>query len=141
MKKTSKLTLLALAILSLIATLASCTATVSDELWQTALYTNDKEFGEGAKTVEVEVRAGEKSITLTIHTDKNTLGDALMEHHLIEGEQGAYGLYVKKVNGIVADYDVDMSYWGFYKDGAYMMSGVDLTEINNGEHYELVREK
>ena len=29
--------------------------------------------------------------------------DALIEHNLIEGEKGAYGLYVKKVNGITAE--------------------------------------
>ena len=64
-----------------------------------------------------------------------------MEHSLLEGDEGPYGLYVKKVNGITADYDVDQSYWGFYKNGEYMMTGIDMTEFADGEHYELVYTK
>ena len=70
-----------------------------------------------------------------IHTDKTTVGDALLEHGLIEGEESQYGLYVKKVNGILADYDVDQTYWGFYVDGDYAMSGVDTTDIEEGKTY------
>lgn len=110
-------------------------------LWAEADYVEDTTFGDGSKTVQVEVKVGEESVTFTIKTDKIMLGDALVEHNLIAGEQGAYGLYVKKVNGITADYDVDQSYWGFCKNGEYMMSGVDTTEISDGEHYELVYTK
>ena len=110
-------------------------------LWADADYVEDTTFGNGAKTVQVEVKVGEESITFTIKTDKATLGEALFEHNLIAGEQGAYGLYIKKVNGITADYDIDQSYWGLYKNGEYMMSGVDTTEISDGEHYELVYTK
>ena len=76
-----------------------------------------------------------------IHTDKTTVGEALFEHALIEGEESEYGLYVKKVNGILADYDVDQTYWGFYQNGEYMMTGVDMTEFADGDQYELVRTK
>ena len=110
-------------------------------VWANAAYHSDKEFGKGAKTVQVEVKAGGQSVTFTIHTDKQTLGEALLEHGLIAGEQGAYGLYVKFVNGIEADYDKDKTYWSFYKNGRYMMSGVDTTVIADGEHYELSKEK
>lgn len=110
-------------------------------LWANAKYLKDMEFGEGSKTVEVEVKVGDDSITFTLHTDKDTLGDALIEHQLISGEEGAYGLYVKYVNGIHADYDTDRSYWAVYSNGEYMMSGVDSTHINGGEHYELVYTK
>ena len=110
-------------------------------IWTNALYQNDTEIGEGAKTVQVEVKAGDKSITFTVHTDKETLGDALLEHNLIAGEEGAYGLYVKVVNGITADYDVDQSYWGFSKGGEYMMTGVDGTPFADGEVYELTYTK
>ena len=111
-----------------------------DALWETATYLSDTELGEGAKTVEVEVKAGEKSITFTIHTDKETLGEAMLDHGLISGEEGAFGLYVKFVNGIEADYDKDATYWGFYKNGEMMMVGVDGAIIADGEHYELVKE-
>ena len=72
---------------------------------------------------------------------KETVGEALEEHGLVSGEEGPYGLYIKKVNGITADYDIDQSYWSFNKNGEYMMTGADKTEIENGAHYELVYTK
>ena len=98
-------------------------------------------FGKGEKTVTVVVKAEDESVTFTVNTDKDTLGDALLEHDLIDGEEGQFGLYIKVVNGITADYDVDKSYWGFYPNGEYMMTGVDGTTIEGGETFELVYEK
>ena len=139
MKKTLDSFLL---LLALVICLSSCAATTDfGELWEAATYVEDTELGDGETTVTVEVKAGEHSVSFTINTDKSTLGEALIEHSLIEGEASQYGLYVKKVNGILADYDIDGSYWGFYKDGEYMMTGVDGTEIADGEHYELVHSK
>ena len=124
-------------------TSVSATEASSEEssLWETAVYDSDTEIGEGSTTVEVEVDADGKAITFTVNTDKEILGDALTEHKLISGEEGEYGLYVKEVNGIKADYDVDKAYWAFYKDGEYMNTGIDQTKISDGEHYELVYTK
>lgn len=82
-----------------------------------------------------------KETSFAISTDKKTVGDALLEEGLIEGEKGAYGLYVKKVNGIVADYDIDKTYWAFYINGEYAMSGVDTTDIVEGATYSFKVEK
>ena len=57
------------------------------------------------------------------------------------GEEGPYGIYVKAVNGIRADYDKDKVYWAFYVDGDYAVSGVDVTEIQAGSEYALRVEK
>ena len=108
--------------------------------WKDAKYLQDTEFGKGAKTVTVEVVVGEQSVEFEIHSDKTYLADALLEHKLIEGDDSEYGLYVKKVNGIFADYDVDKTYWGLYKNGEMMMVGVSSVEFSDGEHYELVLE-
>ena len=70
-----------------------------------------------------------------IHTDKTIVGDALLELGLIAGEEGPYGLYVKTVNGITADYETDGTYWAFYEGDSYGMTGVDLTEIQAGATY------
>lgn len=70
-----------------------------------------------------------------ISTEETIVGDALTDEGLIEGEEGAYGLYVKKVNGIEAIYEVDGTYWSFYIDGEYAMTGVDATEIVDGSTY------
>jgi D-arabinose 1-dehydrogenase-like Zn-dependent alcohol dehydrogenase len=121
--------------------LASCNTVDAEGLWENATYRRDMTFGEGEKTVFVEVKVAAESITFTINTDEKYLGDALIAHELIDGEEGPYGLYVKVVNGITADYDVDQSYWALSKDGEMCMSGVDTTEIADGEHYELVYTK
>jgi hypothetical protein len=142
MKQTIKITLSAVCLLALALSLVSCFNTVDKVgAWESAIYRKDVELGEGSKTVAVEVKAEDSSITITLHTDAKTLGQALQEQELLEGENGDYGLYVKKVNGILADYDVDKTYWGLYKNGEYLMTGVDTTEIADGEHYELVKTK
>ena len=76
-----------------------------------------------------------------VATDKKTVGEALVDAKLIEGEEGPYGLYVKKVNGIEADYDKDQTYWAFYIDGEMAMTGVDKTEIKSGTAYKFKVEK
>ena len=122
----------------LVASLVACGNTVKKEgLWESATYRKDTELGEGAKTAIVEVKVDDEVVTFTVHTDKDTVGDALIEHELISGEDGAYGLYIKTVNGITADYDVDQSYWAFYIDGEYAMTGVDGTEIDESARYTL----
>ena len=79
--------------------------------------------------------------TIDITTDKATVGEALLEEGLIKGEVGQYGLYVTEVNGIVADYNVDQTYWAFYVDGGYAASGVDMTEVTDGATYSFKVEK
>ena len=142
MKKVIRSVVLVALVLSFVLCLASCNEKIDAEgLWENATYRSDKEFGKGEKTVEVEVKVEEQSVTFTIHTDADTLGEALLEHELIAGEDSQYGIYVKTVNGILADYDVDKSYWGFYQNGEYLMSGVDTTAIVGGEHFEIVYSK
>ena len=70
-----------------------------------------------------------------IHTDKETVGEALVELELISGDESEYGLYVKTVNGITADYDTDGVYWAFYINGEYALTGVDATMITEGDSY------
>lgn len=98
--------------------------------------------GEGATvfTFEVEQADGTKA-TYEVHTDKTTVGDALVELGLIAGEESTYGLYVKTVDGVTLDYDKDGKYWAFYVGGEYAMSGVDTTTITAGETYTFKAEK
>ena len=60
-----------------------------------------------------------------VSTTCETVGEALMAEGLIEGEDGAYGLYVKSVCGVVADYNIDQTYWALYTDGEMSMVGAD----------------
>ena len=99
-------------------------------------------LGEGATEFTFVVSDGEgNEKAFEIHTDKTTVGEALLEVQLIEGEEGAYGLYVKKVNGITADYDVDQTYWAFYINGEVAMTGVDVTDVEAGATYSFKVEK
>ena len=110
-------------------------------IWENAVYTQNTTLGTGENTLIVTVVAEEKSVDFTIKTDKTVVGDVLKEYKLIDGEEGPYGLYVKVVNGIEADYDKDQTYWSFEKDGEAMLTGVDNTEFKDGDCYELVRTK
>ena len=76
-----------------------------------------------------------KEMAYEIHTDKTTVGDALLELGLIAGEDGPYGLYVKTVAGITLDFEADGRYWAFYINGEYATTGVSSTPIEAGVSY------
>ena len=92
------------------------------------VFADGSELGEGNTefTLTVTDTEGAES-SFTIHTDKENVGDALTEIGIIAGEEGDYGLYVKTVNGVTADYDVDQTYWAFYINGEYASTGVHVS--------------
>lgn len=137
MKKTLSSILFALLTVVVVLSSVGCNRVEKTGVWEEATYLSDKEFGEGSKTLVVEVKAEDQSIKFTVHTDKSTVGEALQEFDLIDGEESEFGLYVKSVNGITADFDVDQTYWAFYIDGEMAMTGVDSTEINEETAYKL----
>lgn len=93
-------------------------------------------LGEGETQFSfVVVDADGKETAFDIHTGKETVGEALLELQLIAGDDSEYGLYVKTVNGITADYDTDGTYWAFYIDDEYASTGVDTTDITPGSTY------
>lgn len=110
-------------------------------LWDGALYKEDTEIGEGAHSVRIEVRIEDKSVTLTVRSDKDNLADMLTESGLVEGDTGEFGLYIKKVNGVTADYDTDGAYWGLNKDGKPTPVGASAITVTDGDIYELVYTK
>lgn len=128
-----------LLLLTLAFTLGACPAPADP--WADAIYTADTTLGEGAVTFTFEVVCGENKVTFTVNTDEEMLGDALLGVGLVEGEEGPYGLYVKRVNGVLADYDVDGYFWSLYVGGEAAMVGVDGTPVEAGGVYRLAREK
>ena len=139
MKRTLKIATALTLLFALALCLISCNG--QKDLWENATYTSDTELGEGEKVFTLEVTAAEKTVTFTVKTDGDTVGDALSELELIDGEEGQFGLYVKEVNGIIADFDADGCFWAFYVDGVSSMSGVDTTPITEGATYRLAHEK
>ncbi len=97
---------------------------------------DDGVIGKGSASFEfVVVDVDGNEFKTTVRTDKKIVGEALLDLGLIAGEDSQYGLYVKTVNGITLDYDKDGKYWAFYINGEYAMTGVDSTEIVEGETY------
>lgn len=104
--------------------------------------TDGQTIGEGSKTFLLTITDGEGNVVnVTVNTDEETVGAALLALGLIAGDESEYGLYVKSVNGITADYETDGTYWAFYINGEYAMTGVDQTPITEGETYQLTVEK
>jgi len=124
-------------IVAMALSMTACSNTTSDDAsaGQEQVQTVEKSF-----TFEVTDKDGNTE-TFAITTDKATVGEALLEEGLIAGEDGQYGLYVTEVNGIVADYNVDRTYWAFYIDGEYASSGVDTTDVTDGATYSFKVEK
>lgn len=137
MKSIVRTTALVLLSVILVLSFASCKDDKNVDVWDSAIYTEDTALGEGETTFTVVVEALEKSVTFTVNTNEATVGAALLDCALIEGDEGAYGLYIKKVNGILADYDINQRYWAFYINDEYAMSGVDTTNIEDGVTYKL----
>ena len=81
------------------------------------------------------------TVKFTVQTNEKTVGEALQKLGVIDGEEGDYGLYIKTVNGITADYNKDGVYWAFYVDGEYAMTGADMTDVVDGTVYTFRVEK
>ena len=91
----------------------------------------------GAKTVVVEVvHADESAKEFTYHTDAEYLGELLLAEKLVEGEEGAFGLFITTVDGETAQ-DSLRQWWCITKGGEKVDTGVDATPIADGDHFEL----
>ena len=84
------------------------------------------EVGEGQYTFTFTATfADETKQVYAVSTNEENVGKALLELSLIGGDESEYGLYVKTVCGVLADYDADKTYWALYTDGEMSMVGVD----------------
>ena len=105
---------------------------------ETTVYEDGAVIGEGSTVFELSITDSKgEEITVEVHTDEETVGDALTATGILAGEEGPYGLYIKTVNGETVDYDKDGKYWAFYIKGEYGMTGVDVTDIVEGDTYAL----
>ncbi len=134
MKKTiAILSLLIVVVLSLI----SCGEESSaNSIWDDATYTENTTIGEGSITFNVKIEAEDKSITLTVSTEKKILGEALFELGLINDPS-----FFDTVNGMKLDWNKTHAYWGFYIGDALADHGVDDEPISGGEYYRLAYTK
>ena len=97
------------------------------------------DIGNGSNVFLFEVTDDEGNVSAwNVHTNAATVGAALVEVGLIEGEEHDFGLMVSHVNGLRADYVEDGAWWSFHIDGEMAMEGVDTTDIKEGVTYAFV---
>lgn len=100
---------------------------------------NQPETSQGAKTITVTVvHKDGTSKDFEYHTDEKFLGAVILAEGLVEGEEGPYGLMISAVDGEVADWNVDQSYWALFVGEEYATTGADTTPINDGDVFKLV---
>lgn len=93
-------------------------------------------------TITVDVVGSDGSTTtFPINTTQKYLRGALEQENLVTGEESTYGLYIKTVNGELADYNVNGAYWAVYEGDTQAMTGVDEIELTDGGYYKLVYTK
>ena len=98
----------------------------------------------GEKSIAVEVIDNTGASTVYNHnTAAEYLRQALeeIEGLTVEGEESDYGLYVKTVNGITADYETDGAYWAFYTNGEYSQNGIDSEPVHDNDSFSIKYEK
>lgn len=142
MKKLLSLILCMVLIAAMALLVTGCSGKTDEAALTTTVYESGSVIGEGntSFTFTVSDIDGNESV-FEVKTDRSTVGDALLDTGIIAGEDGEFGLYVKEVNGITADFDTDGTYWAFYINGEYAMTGVDTTEIDAGAAYAFKVEK
>ncbi len=102
----------------------------------------DSDVQEGTRSftfVVVHEDGTEKSFDIS--TDKTNVGEALLEEKLIAGDDSEYGIYVKTVDGVYAEYNETGAFWSFYVGDEVAITGISSTKIENGATYKMVHTK
>lgn len=137
MKKTIKSAVLFLLAAIMVFSLVACEENTPEiSLWDSATHKENTVVGEGSKEVLIDIEAEGKKITLTVKTDKATLGEALYELELINDAS-----FFDVLDGMKADYSKDNAYWAFYQGETMLPYGVNDAEISGGEHFRFVYTK
>ena len=143
--------------LTMVLPMAACTGTPEETTGATGGETtgatdNVTTEGTGGETTEIPADGstlgeGQHSFTFqvtmtdgtaynyTIQTDAETVGQALLDLGLIDGDQGDYGLYVTTVLGVTLDYTADGYWWALSENGTDTTVGVDGLTVTDGSTY------
>lgn len=143
--------------LTMVLAMAACTGTPEETTGSTGGETtgatdNVTTEGTGGETTEIPADGstlgeGQHSFTFqvtmtdgtaynyTIQTDAETVGQALLDLGLIDGDQGDYGLYVTTVLGVTLDYTADGYWWALSENGTDTTVGVDGLTVTDGSTY------
>jgi hypothetical protein len=98
-----------------------------------------QDIGDGATVFLFEMTDDEGNVSSwNVYSNETTVGGALVEVGLIEGDVSDFGMMVSHVNGLRADFVEDSAWWAFYIDDEMAMVGVDSTDIEEGVTYAFV---
>ncbi len=92
----------------------------------------------GAKEITIEViNSADESTIYELNTDAEYLRQAMDEAEGLtyDGTESEYGIMISTINGEVADYNVDGSYWSFYVNGEYCNYGIDTQPVADGDAF------
>lgn len=140
MKKAISLLLCLMLLLALTAcgtTTPDPTEVSTEDTQATSALAESEVTGVSFTVVVTDTDGSEQTFDLT--SSANTLGEALLQEGIIDGDDTEYGLYVTTVNGVVADWTTENAYWALYIDGEYAQTGVDSTELTEGTTYSFVK--
>ena len=100
-------------------------------------HANKPETTSGEKEIDIVVIHADKTEnTYTYQTDAEYLADVLLENHLVDGEIGAYGLFITTVDNETVD-ESKQQWWCITKGGEQVNSGADALPIADGDQVEL----
>ena len=92
---------------------------------------------EGRKQLTIEIVHGDGSRrTVSLDTQQEVLGRALVEAGLVVDDQADFGLYIQTADGETANSD-NQEWWCVTKKGEPVGTGADSTPIADGDCYEL----
>jgi len=98
---------------------------------------------EGSKSITIEVvNSKQESKIYELNTDAEYLQEAMDEAQGLEyeGYESEFGFTTTSVNGEVADFNVDSSYWSFYVNGEYCNYGISTQPVEDGDAFKIVYE-
>ena len=107
-------------------------------------------FALAAGCEEEKPQAGTKHVTVTVtyddghtkdftyDTEESYLGPLLRNQELVTGHEDAGSFFIDGVDGLVADYSVNESWWKVLENGEQVLVGVDEIALKDGGTYQLV---
>lgn len=102
------------------------------------IYLNFKpQSSQGEKEITVTViHSNQEEVSFTYRTNAEYLGEVLTENGLVEGSEGAYGLFITTADGETAD-ESKQQWWCITKFGEQVNTSADTTPIQDKDTYEL----
>ncbi len=95
----------------------------------------------GAKTVTLQVTDDiGNTVEYVVHTDAEYLQQVMDEADGLtyHGEENTYGIMIDTINGLVADYNENGAYWGFFVNGEYCNYGITEQPVADGDVFAIV---